>query len=104
VPLWDPQTGRINRAVARHWERYDLRLRLERDWDALAPQLRGKLNIWVGEMDDYFLNDAVHLFDQFLATKPPLGARFTYGPDRGHCWTGISAAEMMREMARAMSR
>ncbi len=104
VPLWDPETGRINRSVARHWERYDLRVWLERNWDVLAPKLRGKLNIWVGEMDDYFLNDAVHLFDQFLATKPPLDARVVYGPDRGHCWNGISAADMMREMARAVSR
>ena len=98
VPLWDPETGVIDRAVTRHWEPYDLRLVLEQHWDELAPKLRGKLNIWVGEMDDYYLNNAVHLLDEFLQTKPSIDARIAFGPDRGHCWTGISQNEMMREI------
>ena len=98
VPLWDPETGVIDRSVTRHWEQYDLRLVLEQHWDELAPKLRGKLNIWVGEMDDYYLNNAVHLLDEFLQTKPSIDARIAFGPDRGHCWTGISQNEMMREI------
>lgn len=99
VPLWDPETGVIDRSVVRHWKQYDLRLVLEQRWDELAPKLRGKLNIWVGEMDDYYLNNAVHLLDEFLQTKPSIDARIAYGPDRGHCWTGISQDEMLREIA-----
>ena len=98
VPLWDPETGVIDRSVTRHWEPYDLRLVLEQHWDELAPKLRGKLNIWVGEMDDYYLNNAVHRLDEFLQTKPSIDARIAFGPDRGHCWTGISQNEMMREI------
>ena len=100
-PLWDPGTGRLDRAVARQWERYDLRRVLEVGWDKLAPQLKGKLNIWVGEMDDYFLEDAVHLLDGWLASRPGLDARIEYGAGRGHCWTGISASEMLQEMSSA---
>jgi hypothetical protein len=104
VPLWDPQTGIIDRSVTRWWEQYDLRLVLERGWDELAPKLQGKLNVWVGEMDDYYLNDAVHLLDEFLRSRPSgLDARIQYGPDRGHCWTGISQAEMLREMGRRVN-
>ena len=98
VPLWDPETGVIDRSVTRHWEQFDLRIVLEQHWDELAPKLRGKLNIWVGEMDDYYLNNAVHLLDEFLQTKPSIDARIAFGPDRGHCWTGISQNEMMREI------
>ena len=98
VPLWDPETGVIDRSVTRHWEQYDLRLVLDRHWDELATKLRGKLNIWVGEMDDYYLNNAVHLLDDFLQTKPSIDALIAYGPDRGHCWTGISQNELMREI------
>ena len=98
APLWDPEGGVIDRSVTRHWERYDLRLVLEQHWDELAPRLRNKLNIWVGEMDDYYLNNAVHLLDEFLQTRPSIDARIAFGPDRGHCWTGISQTEMMREM------
>ena len=99
VPLWDPETGGIDRSVTGHWQQYDLRLVLERNWDELAPKLRGKLNVWVGEMDDYYLNNAVHLLDEFLHSRPPIDARIAYGRDRGHCWTGISQAEMIREMS-----
>ncbi len=104
VPLWDPKTGIIDRSVIRRWEQYDLRLVLERGWDELAPKLQGKLNVWVGEMDDYYLNNAVHLLDEFLRSRPSgLDARIEYGPDRGHCWTGISQAEMLREMGRRVN-
>ena len=104
VPLWNPSTGTVDPSVATWWERYDLRRVLEARWDELAPKLRGKLNIWVGEMDDYFLNEAVQLFDQFLQTRPSIEARIEYGAGQGHCWTGISSAQMMREMARATTR
>ena len=99
VPLWDPLSGDIDTTVTAPWEQYDLRLVLERNWDALAPKLRGRLNIWVGEMDDYFLEDAVHRLDAFLRDRPSIEARIVYGANRGHCWTGISPAEMLREMA-----
>ena len=99
VPLWDPASGEIDTEVTTHWERYDLRLVLERGWDTLAPKLRGRLNIWVGDMDDYFLEGAVRRLDAFLRDRPSIDARIVYGPGRGHCWTGISPAEMMREMA-----
>ncbi|MEJ7709016.1 MAG: alpha/beta hydrolase-fold protein [Pyrinomonadaceae bacterium] len=49
IPLWHPQTGEINRDVAEHWKRYDLRVLLERDWKTLGPKLRGKLRISVGK-------------------------------------------------------
>ena len=99
VPLWDPVSGEIDTGVTAHWERYDLRLVLEREWDTLAPKLRGRLNIWVGDMDDYFLEGAVRRLDAFLRDRPSIEARIAYGRGRGHCWTGISPAEMMREMA-----
>ncbi len=104
VPLWNPASGEIDTEVAAHWERFDLRLVLERGWDTLAPKLRGRLNIWVGDMDDYFLEGAVRRLDAFLRDRPSIDARIVYGPGRGHCWTGISPAEMMREMAAQVER
>ncbi|MDB6111930.1 MAG: esterase, partial [Pedosphaera sp.] len=32
VPLWDPQTGKIDHQVAAQWKKYDLRLVLEENW------------------------------------------------------------------------
>ena len=38
-PLWDRRTGKIDHEVARTWERYDIRLILERNWKTLGPKL-----------------------------------------------------------------
>ena len=99
APLWDPKTGRIDQSVLESWKKYDLRLVLEKNWSALAPKLKGKINIWVGEADNYFLNNAVHLLEASLAkASPPFDGRIAYGPGRGHCWLGLTERQMMDEM------
>lgn len=100
VPLWDPRTGVIDRAAAEHWAKYDLRRILQRDAARLVPKLAGKLRIWVGEADDYYLNEAVRRFEAALG-ESAAGYRvaIAYGPRRGHCWMGISQAELLRQMA-----
>lgn len=104
VPLWDPATGRIDRSAAEHWKAYDLRRILEERWAELGPKLEGKIHIWVGEADDYFLNNAVHQLDAFLShARPAYGGSITYGPGQGHCWIGISERAMMRQMARRVA-
>jgi len=105
VPLWDPKTGKINRAVLNHWKQYDLRMMLAQNWETLGPKLRGKLTIWVGEADDYFLNNAVHLLDEFLSkANPPYEGRIIYGAGKGHGWMALSERQMMDEMAAAVEK
>jgi hypothetical protein len=101
VPLWNPRTGVIDRSAVAHWKSYDLRRHLEEHWPELGPKLKGKLHIWVGEADDYFLNNAVHRLDSFLSqARPPYEGSITYGPGQGHCWMGISETVMMKQMAK----
>ena len=68
-PIWDKRTGVIDRDVADYWrDHYDLSYILRRDWATLGPKLRGKLHIYVGDMDNYYLNNAVYLVEEFLKT------------------------------------
>ena len=73
----------INREVADHYRKYDLRHTLATRWAMFAPKLEGKLHIWVGEADDYYLNNAVHLLEDFLShsPEPKLQRRVTFGRD-----------------------
>src|SRR4026207_8933 len=66
-PIWDKLTGTIDRSVAEYWkENYDLSHILRRDWaKGLGAKLRGKLHIYVGDMDNYYLNNAVYLVEDF---------------------------------------
>jgi S-formylglutathione hydrolase FrmB len=65
--LWDRATGAIDPETARAWQRYDIRLLLERNWPALAPKLAGKLHVYAGGNDTFFLEGAVALLKQTLA-------------------------------------
>jgi hypothetical protein len=91
VRLWDKATGEIDHQVAEYWkENYDLRHILERDWSTLGEKLEGKLHIYVGDMDNYYLNNAVYLTEEFLeSTKGPhYGGEVDYGDRAEHCWNG----------------
>jgi S-formylglutathione hydrolase FrmB len=65
--LWDRQSGAIDPAVAKEWEKYDIRLKLEREWKTLGPKLAGKLHVWCGDVDTFFLDGAVRLLKKQLA-------------------------------------
>jgi hypothetical protein len=93
--IFDKQTGVIDHKVAAYWhDHYDLDAILERDWDKLGPLLQGKLHIYVGSADTYFLNDAVYLMQDFLdkTGTPGHGVPFEgevkYGDRAEHCWNG----------------
>jgi pimeloyl-ACP methyl ester carboxylesterase len=62
--LWDRKNGDIDAEIAKHWEQYDLRLVLERNWEKLGPKLKGKLHVYVGSKDTFFLEAAVGLLKE----------------------------------------
>jgi hypothetical protein len=89
--LWDKKTGVIDHDVAAYWrENFDLRHIMERDWETLGPKLQGKLHIYVGDMDTYYLNNAVYLTEEFLenTTNPYYDGEVDYGDRAEHCWNG----------------
>ncbi|HET6668769.1 MAG TPA: hypothetical protein VFH15_00925 [Pyrinomonadaceae bacterium] len=90
-PIWNKLTGEIDHSVAAYWrEHYDLGHILKRDWAKLGPKLEGKLHIYVGEADNYFLNNAVYLVEDFLKTtkNPHYNGEVDYEPRAEHCWNG----------------
>lgn len=90
APIFDKLTGEIDPAVAAYWrEHYDLSHIIDRDWASLAPKLIGKLHIYVGSADTYYLNDAVYFTQNRLeALSPPWGGEVAYGDRAEHCWNG----------------
>lgn len=91
VRLWDKYTGEIDHEVAEYWkENYDLRHILERDWDKLGPKLQGKIHIYCGDMDNYYMNNAVYLMEEFLegTADPYYDGEVEYGDRAEHCWNG----------------
>jgi len=89
--LYDKKTGAIDKGVVDYWrENYDLAHILKRDWATLGPKLRGKLRIYMGDTDTYYLEEATMLLEKFLASTqdPPYEGSVEYGKRAPHCWTG----------------
>ncbi len=87
-PIFDKLSGDIDSSVAAYWrDHYDLRHILERDWDKLKDKVRGKLHIYCGDMDNFYLNNAVYLMEDFLK-KTDYGGEVKYGDRAEHCWNG----------------
>lgn len=89
--LFDKETGDIDPSVAAYWkENYDLRHILERDWATLGPKLQGKIHIYCGDMDNYYLNNAVYQMEEFLkkTDTPFYKGEVDYGDRAEHCWNG----------------
>lgn len=88
--IFNKVTGEIDREVASHWrEHYDVGHILTRDWDRLAPKLRGKLWINTGDLDTFYLELAVRRLEARIGRlNPPAEAPVVYGHGHGHCWSG----------------
>lgn len=109
-PLWDKLTGEIDHEVAYCYkERYDLRNYIEKNWPLLGPKLVGKLHLLCGDMDNFYLNEAVYELEKFLEkTKDPYYAgSFQYGrPRKGHGWSpyGRNTGELEKIMAEHITK
>ncbi|HTU81780.1 MAG TPA: hypothetical protein VMF61_06600 [Candidatus Acidoferrales bacterium] len=107
-PLWNMQTGAIDRNVATYMREngYDLSYDLQTRWPSIGRQLQGKLFFIVGDMDSYFLNLAVYPVQEFLEeAQPPFEGSFTYGrPLKGHGWHPMTWAQLLERMAAQVRR
>ena len=101
-PLWNEATGEIDHEVALYSQAhgYDLRNYAETNWMRIGPMLEGKLNLSCGDMDNFYLNLGVYLFQRFLEVNSPYAPQdIEYGrPLKGHGWQPMTNAELVRVM------
>jgi hypothetical protein len=97
--LWNKETGEIDKAVAEAWKKYDIHAILRANWATLGPKVAHKLNIYVGDMDSYYLNDAVEKLNEFLqkADNPKFTGEVVFERRAPHCW-GPRGPELLRKL------
>lgn len=84
LPMFNRQTGAIDPAVAAYWRsHYDIAYRIETNWAALKPDLRGKIHLYVGTDDTFYLDGAAHRLQSLLKRLDGDG-HFTFIPSRTH--------------------
>ncbi len=103
--LWNKETGEIDKAVAARWREYDLRHILESNWSELGPKVGHKLNVYMGDMDSYYLNNATELLKDFLsrADNPKFTGEIVFERRAPHCW-GPRGADLMKKMVAHIDR
>jgi len=89
--IFDKYTGAIDTSVAHYWrDHFDLTYIIKRDWPKIGNSLKGKIHIYVGEADTYYLNDAVYDAEDVLKKldNPNCNCVVDYGARAEHCWNG----------------
>jgi len=108
-PLWDKRTGKIDHSVALYMRDhgYDLSYDVKNNWPTLGPKLKGKIHVYVGDMDNFYLNLAVYKFEEMTKElkNPDCECEFAYGrPMKGHGWQPASRANLVRWMAEHIAK
>ena len=103
-PLWDKKTGKIDHSVALYMRDhgYDLSYNIRTNWATLGPKLRGKIHVYVGDMDNFYLNLAVYKLEEEMKKlmNPACDCDFQYGrPTKGHGWQPTTTANLVKWMA-----
>ncbi|HEV2354818.1 MAG TPA: alpha/beta hydrolase-fold protein [Puia sp.] len=101
-PLFDKSTGAIHNSVALYWrDHFDMLYYLQHHWAEIGPKVAGKLHVFAGRMDDFYLNIAVYHMEDFLsATKDPYyNGSVMYGDRGGHGWRPWNTSQLIRNMA-----
>jgi hypothetical protein len=89
--VFDKKTGDIDKEVVNYWkENFDLTHIVQRDWPKIGEKLKGKLHLYVGDMDNFYLNNAVYSAEDMLKklTNPSCNCEVDYGDRAEHCWNG----------------
>jgi len=97
--IWNKATGEIDKSVAEQWKKYDLLHILQTNWATLGPKIANKLHVYIGDMDSYYLNNAVEKLNEFLskADNPKFTGEIVFQRRAPHCW-GPRPAELIQKM------
>ena len=103
--LWNKETGVIDKSVAEQWKKYDMADILRKNWTVLGPKIADKIHVYVGDMDSYYLNDAVENLNAFWqkAGDPKEMGEIVFQRRAPHCW-GPRAPELLEKMTKQIDK
>lgn len=97
--LWNRDTGVIDPAVAEAWKKYDIGLTLRTRWKELAPKLNGKIHVYMGDMDTFYLEGAAKLLQKDMKALNAEAVIEIVPGDHGSMMTSELRARIEKEMA-----
>jgi hypothetical protein len=84
LQMFSRDTGDVDPAVVAYWrDHYDLAHIVATDWASRGKDLRGKIHVFVGTADTFYLDGAAHNFEAVLKGLNA-DPHFTFIEDRTH--------------------
>jgi hypothetical protein len=99
--LWNRITGAVNNDVAVAWKKYDIGEILRTRWKELGPKLKGKLHVYMGTQDTFYLNGAVELLQKDLKNLGSDAVVELLPGDHGTLMTSALRSRIDKQMADA---
>ena len=82
--MFNRDTGEVDPAVVGYWrDHYDIAYRVQNNWPGLKPDLDGKIHLYVGTADTFYLDGAAHRLKAVLDGLNA-HAEFRFIPGRTH--------------------
>ncbi|MFG0285335.1 MAG: alpha/beta hydrolase-fold protein [Phycisphaerales bacterium JB039] len=66
-PLFNRETGAIDPVTAEAWRDYDIAHLVRARWDAIGPKVRGKIHVYAGGEDTFYLELAIPALQEAFA-------------------------------------
>jgi len=83
MPIFDRETGAVDVLATELWKPYDIRLKLERAWKVRNEDLAGKIRVYAGEVDTFYLEGAVRMLAN-MAEREGIDATIEVIDGMGH--------------------
>jgi hypothetical protein len=103
IKLWDRGNGAIDLRTSQSWVPYDIVRRLDENWQELEPKLNGRLFVYCGTADTFYLDGAVILLREALEKrKAKAVVEMIPGADHGSFMTRAFREKMSRQMEQVL--
>lgn len=97
--LFDAATGKIDKSIVNSWKQYDMALFAKSHADKLRKQLKGPVHVFVGDNDNFLLNESALLFGEKLKDlKLPVQVDLVPGADHFQVRSATVIEQIQREM------
>lgn len=97
--LFNRKTGVIDPSVVNDWKRYDLALYVQQHWGSLSKKLTGKVHIYAGGEDNFYLNKAVEAFVKKAASvNASITAETIPGANHWSIWSPTFTQRVQKEI------
>ncbi len=88
VQMWDRTTGQVELKTAQSWQHYNIAKILDDRWKELGPKLNGRLHVFCGTEDTFYLDGAAILLrDTLQKNKAKAVVEMIPGADHGSFMT-----------------